>query len=106
MLELIHAVITSLLLSAAMGCGADPSVAGDEEPRDQETGADVGTMPSYLSAPRSYTPKNDDAGDDHQPASLAIQVSFCEPTVWVDQPVASIQAPAQAVYFPTAGRSP
>jgi len=106
MLELLHAVITSLLLSAAVGCGANTSVASDEEPGDQETGADVGSMPSYLAAPRGQAPSGAEQGDDLQPAALAPHVSFCEPTVWVQQPIASLQSPAQAVRFQTAGRSP
>ena len=105
MLELIHAVITSLLLSAAMGGGVDPSAATDEEPANPETGVDVGKMPSHLVSPRGLT-KAEQQDAPTQPACLNQQVSFCEPTVWVQGPLVCASAPAQAVYFQTAGRSP
>ena len=105
MLELLHAVITSLLLSAAMGGGVDKSAQADEEPVNSETGIDVGKMPSYLAAPRSLT-KSDQYDDDDQPAALADHVAFCEPTVWVQRPLASLQNLPLAVPSSTAGRSP
>lgn len=104
MLELLHAVITSLLLSAAMGGGVDQSATADDEPTNSETGVDVGKMPSYLVSPRSLTKA--DQSDDHQPASLAEHASFCEPTVWGDCSSATVQTPPQAVCLLTAGRSP
>ena len=105
MLELIHAVITSLLLSAAMGGGVDKSAQTDDEPNNSETGVDVGTMPSHLVSPRGLT-HAEQQDDNHQPASLTEQVAFCEPAVWVQRPLATIQNLPQAVPFCTAGRSP
>lgn len=104
MLELLHAVITSLLLSAATGGGVDASVTTDDEPANSETGVDVGKMPAHLVSPRGLT--QSEQGDDHQPTSLAEHASFCEPTVWIEKPFASIQQLPQAAAFQTAGRSP
>jgi len=105
MLELIHAVITSLLLSAAMGGGVDKSAGADGEPADSETGIDVGTMPSYLALPRGLT-KAEQADNTDQPAALAEHIGFCEPTVWVERPLATVSNLLLAVPSPTAGRSP
>ena len=105
MLELIHAVFTSLLLSAAVGGGVDKTAQADEEPANSETGVDVGTMPSHLVSPRGLS-SAEQQDDDHQPASLAVQVSFCEPSVWVQRPLASLENFPQAAPFSTAGRSP
>ena len=105
MLELLHAVITSLLLSAAMGAGVDQSAEAGEDPANSETGIDVGKMPSYLAAPRSQT-KSDQNDDHHQPASLGEHVAFCEPTVWGQRPLASLQNLPLAALSSTAGRSP
>ena len=104
MLELLHAVITSLLLSAAMGCGADKVAATDEEPANSETGVDVGKMPSHLVSPRGHVKA--DQNDDDQPASAGMQVTFCEPSVWAGPAIASAENLPLAVVFPTAGRSP
>ena len=104
MLELIHAVITSLLLSAAMGGGVDKS-APEQEPDSPETGVDVGKMPSHLVSPRGLT-SAEQQDDDRQPAAPAEHASFCEPAVWVEKPLLLTQGPAQAVPFLTAGRSP
>ena len=104
MLELLHAVITSLLLSAAMGGGVDQVADADEEPANSETGVDVGKMPSHLVSPRGVSKA--EPSDDHRPASLRPQITFCEPAVWVERPIASIQVFPQAVRFQTAGRSP
>ena len=105
MLELLHAVITSLLLSAAMGGGVDKSAQADEEPTNSETDIDVGTMPSYLASPRGLT-KAEQADNEDQPAAMADHVAFCEPTVWVQRPLASINNLPLAVRSSTAGRSP
>jgi hypothetical protein len=104
MLELLHAVITSLLLSAAMGGGVDKVAEAEEDPASPETGVDVGKMPSYLVSPRGVA--SDDRADDHQPASLQEQIAFCEPAVWVEKPIDLIQSLPRAVAFHTAGRSP
>lgn len=104
MLELIHAVITSLLLSTAMGGGVDKPVP-EQEPDSPETGVDVGKMPSHLVSPRGLT-SAEQQDDNHQPAALDRQASFCEPAVWIEKPLLLTQGPAQAVPFPTAGRSP
>ena len=104
MIEFIHAVITSLLLSAAMGGGVDKS-APEQEPDSPETGVDVGKMPSYLVSPRGLT-SAEQHEDDHQPVSLDEHASFCEPAVWVEQPFLLTQGPAPAALFSTAGRSP
>lgn len=106
MLELIHTLITSLLLSAAVGCGTEVPAAGEDEPGDQETGTEVGSLASYLVAPRGHAPTHNEPGDDDLPDALGAHDSFCEPTVWLDQPAASVYAPAPALGFPTAGRSP
>ena len=55
MLELIHAVITSLLLSATVGGGVDHPKNADEEPANSESGVEVGKLPSHLVSPRSVT---------------------------------------------------
>ena len=104
MLELFHAVLTSLLLSAAVGCGADPVAATDDEPANKETGVDVGKMPSHLLSPRGNLKCQQD--DDQQPASLPLHVAFCEPAVWVGRPIQQAQSLPLPVDFPTAGRSP
>ena len=104
MLELLHAVITSLLLSTAMGGGVDTSATTDEEPANSETGVDVGKMPSHLVSQR--TNNSDTQQDDHQPSALSEQVSFCEPAVWAPRPIASIQSLPQGVCPRFSGRSP
>lgn len=105
MFELLHAVLTSLLLSAGMGFGVDQTVAGETEPGDSENGVDIGSMPSYLASLRGPA-TNDDAGDDDLPASLAIQNFFTEPTVWGTYSDTSLKAVYPAVAFATSGRSP
>ena len=104
MLELIHAVIASLLLSTVAGGGVDQTAQTDEEPGSSETGIDVGKMPSHLVSPRGLA--NDDQSDDHQPTAMNEQVSFCEPAVWAPLQLTTIQNLPQAVPFQTAGRSP
>lgn len=104
MLELLHAVITSLLLSTAMGGGVDKVAEADEEPVNSETGVELGKMPSHLVSPRGVS--GAERSDEHQPASLQQQIAFCEPAVWIEAPIASIQILPQAVAFQTAGRSP
>jgi hypothetical protein len=104
MLELIHAVITSLLLSATVGGGVDKQAQADEEPASSETGIDVGKLPSHLVSPRSLTKA--EQGDDDQPDALDVQVSFCEPTPWAECTTPVLQAPPQALLHATAGRSP
>lgn len=107
MLELLHAVITSLLLSAAAGVGADNVTTGDEEPANSETGVEVGELPTQLVVPRdTRTQTKAEQDDDHQPAALADQVAFCEPSVCVDTHIATAIHLPQAVVFHTAGRSP
>ncbi|MEM6506850.1 MAG: hypothetical protein AAF711_15535 [Planctomycetota bacterium] len=103
MLEMLQAVLASLLLSAGVGVGADTSKAGDDEPNNSETGVDVGKMPSYLVSPRGLTQAEQD--DDQQPAALE-QVCFREPAVWCESTLSSAHSPAMAVPFATAGRSP
>ena len=107
MLELLHAVITSLLLSAAAGVGADAATTSDEEPANSETGVEVGKLPTQLVVPRdSRTQTKAEQDDEYQPAALAEHVAFCEPCVCVDTQIAiAIQLP-EAVAFHTAGRSP
>ena len=104
MLELLHAVITSLLLSTAVGGNVDQATQADEEPANSETGVNVGKMPAHLTAPRGMA--GNDQQDDHQPATPPEPVAFCEPSVWVDQPLDSIHGLPQAVPFRTSGRSP
>lgn len=104
MLELIHAVITSLLLSATVGGGVDNSGTADEEPANSETGIEVGKLPAHLVAPRSLT--RAERGDDDQPDALDLPVSFCEPTARVVITVPASKAPPQAIGHATAGRSP
>lgn len=108
MLELLHAVITSLLLSAAAGVGADNvTQAGDEEPANSETGVEVGKLPTQLVVPRgSRSQTSQDQHDDHQPTALLEQVAFCEPSICIDTHVATATLLPQAVAFHTAGRSP
>lgn len=108
MLELLHAVITSLLLSAAAGVGADNVTAtGDEEPANSETGVEVGKLPTQLVVPRdTRTQKSQDQHDDQQPTALLDRVAFCEPSICVDTHLASATQLPQAVVFHTAGRSP
>ena len=104
MLELLHAVIASLLLSTAAGGSMDTAATTDEEPSNSETGVDVGKMPAHLVAPRGLS--DDDQYQDQQPAALAEPFAFCEPSVWVEKPLASINCLLQAVPFRTSGRSP
>lgn len=106
MLELLHAVITSLLLSTAAGVGADNvTTTGDEEPANSETGVEVGKLPAQLTVPRG-TKTQSDLDDDHQPTALAQQVAFCEPMVSIDSTIASATHLPLAVSLTTAGRSP
>lgn len=105
MLELLHAVITSLLLSAAMGGSVDKSAEAGDEPANSETGVDVGKMPSHLISPRGL-PQVEQADDDDQPAAILNHVAFCEPNVWDGRPLASIDNLPLAVRSSTAGRSP
>lgn len=107
MLELLHAVITSLLLSTAAGVGADTVATGEEEPANSETGVEVGKMPAQLAVPRdTRTQTKAEQDDDHQPTALAPQVAFCEPTVCLDSTIASATHLPLAVSLTTAGRSP
>ena len=106
MLELLHAVLTSFLLSAGMGCSADQPVAGKDEPVDSEKGVDIGSMPSYLALPRGQSKAGTDLSDDDQPPSLPIQTFYCEPTVWVGTSFAALPALHIEVAFSTPGRSP
>jgi hypothetical protein len=106
MLELVHAVIASLLLSAGLGVGVDAQAEAEGEPTNSETGVDVGTMPSHL-ALRGHTPgADDDFGDDDLPKALSTHHSFTEPTVCVALVILPLHDLPQAVAFPTAGRSP
>ncbi|MFK7790512.1 MAG: hypothetical protein AB8C95_13595 [Phycisphaeraceae bacterium] len=106
MLELFHAVITSLLLSAAMGGSVDKSAEAEDEPANSETGVDVGMMPSYLVSPRGLTKAEQDEDDDYQPTALPGHAVFCEPAVLADQPFDSVNRLPLAAAFSTAGRSP
>lgn len=106
MFELIHAVITSLLLSAAMGGGVDKSAESNEEPANSREGIDVGTMPAYLVSPRGLTKAEQDEDDDHQPTASLNHASFCEPEVCVGPVIVSSGSPPREVAFSTAGRSP
>lgn len=107
MLELLHAVITSLLLSIAAGFGADTVATSDEEPANSETGVEVGKLPAQLAVPRvTKTQTKSDQDDDHQPTALAQQAAFCEPTVCIDNTIASATHLPLAVSLTTAGRSP
>ena len=106
MLELLHAVITSLLLSTAMGGGVDQAGQTDEEPANSETGVDVGKLPSHLASPRNTSTNKSDQSEEHHPASLPEQVSFCEPTVVAELCIESVLQLPDAVSFLTAGRSP
>ncbi len=105
MLELLHAVITSLLLSAAAGCGMEPAACTDEEPANSETGIDVGKLPSHLLAPRGLSSSEQDQ-DDHQPTALAEPAAFCEPAIRMDRTITPSASLPPAVSFATAGRSP
>lgn len=105
MLELLHAVITSLLLSAAMGCGADQSATGDDEPANSETGIELGKLVTQLAQPRDSKPQPRD-DNDQPPALTSVQMSFCEPSVWVGASFVPADNSPLAVGFPTAGRSP
>jgi len=104
MLELLHAVIASLLLSTAMGGGVDRGANADEEPGNSETGVEVGKMPAHLLSPRGLT--GEDQGDDHQPTALAEHCAFCEPAVVSEQPIVSLQCTDPSVCFRASGRSP
>ena len=104
MLELIHAVITSLLLSATVGGGVDQQAANDEEPASSETGVDVGKLPSHLVSPRSLTKA--EQGDDDLPDALDVQVSFCEPNLRAPSTTFVSQVPPQAITHAMSGRSP
>ena len=106
MIELIHALITSLLLSTAAGFGVDASTSTDDEPTNSETGIEVGKLPSRLVSPRSQAPTKSDAGDEYQPTALAEQVAFCEPSVDREISLGRTACHPLAVAFATAGRSP
>ena len=106
MLELFHAVLTSLLFSAGMGFGVDQAAACEDEPVDSEKGVDVGSMPSYLASPRGQSLPRAELGEDDQSPALTIQTFFCEPTVWADAPNPAGQFPHLEVAFSTSGRSP
>lgn len=107
MLELLHAVITSLLLSTAAGVGADTVAPGDEEPVNSETGVEVGEMPAQLAVPRAAkTQTNADQDDDQQPSAIAQPFVFCEPMVCIDSTIASATHLPLAAPLATAGRSP
>ena len=106
MFEMLHAVLTSLLLSAGLGCGAGLTSADDSEPVDSENGVDVGSMPSYLTAPRGPSTTPAEPSDDDQSVSLSVQTCYTEPAVWTDLSLVALQPPPLEVAFSTSGRSP
>lgn len=107
MIELIHALITSLLLSTAAGFGVASSSSTDEEdPASSETGTEVGQLPQQLAVPRTPNVLKQTQQDDHQPTALVTQVAFCEPAVCVETPLARAERLPLVLSFTSAGRSP
>jgi len=105
MLELFHTVLTSLLLSAGIGCGVGQAVAVEDEPTDPDSGIDVGSLPSHLASPRGQAQTSDDKGDD-QPAALPTHTLLAEPACWVGVSIQPAPCFPVEVAFSTAGRSP
>lgn len=105
MLELIHAVITSLLLSAAMGGSVDKSAEAGDEPANSETGVDIGKMPSHL-IPSRGLPQVEQADDEDQPVAVLNHAAFCEPIIWGGRPLTSVDSLPLVACSLAAGRSP
>lgn len=110
MLELIHTVFTTLLMSAALGGGVDQQAPADEEPVSPGTGVDVGQMPRHMIAPRASqkpSPKTDtDPTDDAPPAALEDHAALTQPVASRRPFVIQPDSIACTASFPTAGRSP
>lgn len=106
MFELIHALITSLLLSTAAGFGVDTASSTDDEPANSETGIEVGQLPKQLAVPRDTSSNKRADQDDHQPTALLEQVAFCEPAVFSECSLGLATRLHLTVCFTTAGRSP
>ena len=103
MLELLHAVLTSLLLSAGVGIPADLA-SSEDEPAHPESGVDVGKLPAHLASLRGMA-KVGLQGDDDLPAAIQ-DVVLCQPMAWIDGALPHATLSTQVVVFPTAGRSP
>ena len=110
MAELFHAVIASLLLSTAVGCGGDKPSARDEDQAESETGVDTSKAQSSDAALQnaSEPDETDTAPDDERVQRLMVINSRHVQAIKARTGLSFIviDSPADLVVHASSGRSP